>query len=170
MKFAYLHGYQGFVTDEKRIYLDSLGECYAPLIDYDTDNTIIQELLVKFKEEPIDFIAGTSLGGMISYYLGMMLNIPVLMFNPAVIAIERLKPFLPEVLLNGVPSKKNTVFTGLKDDVIEPQLQIEFVENLQRQNGNIEQFFDAEMTHLVTLDEFERAFKKFIELKKVSKL
>lgn len=162
MKFAYLHGYQGFVTDEKREYLETLGDCYAPTIDYDTDSTIIQELLHKFQQEPIEFIAGTSLGGMISYYLGMMLNIPVLMFNPAVIAIERLKPFLPEVLLNGIPSKQNVVFTGLKDDVIEPKLQIEFVENLQKQNGNIEQFFDAEMTHLVTLQEFEKAFQTFL--------
>lgn len=167
MKFAYLHGYQGFVTDEKRAYLDTLGDCYAPTIDYDTDITIIQELLAKFQKEPIEFIAGTSLGGMISYYLGMMLNIPVLMFNPAVIAIERLKPFLPDALLNGAPSQQNIVFTGLKDDVIDPKLQIEFVEKLQKQNGAVEQFFDAEMTHLVTLGEFEKAFKTFLKSKQV---
>ena len=83
--------------------------------------------------------------------------------NPAVIAVERLKPFLPEQLLKGVPTKSNLIFTGLKDDVIEPKFQIEFVENLQKQNGNIEQIFDAEMTHLITLEEFEKAFETFLE-------
>ncbi|WP_291077673.1 hypothetical protein [Empedobacter sp. UBA5528] len=50
--------------------------------------------------------------------------------------------------------------------MIEPKFQIEFVENLQKQNGNIEQIFDAEMTHLITLEEFEKAFETFLENKK----
>ncbi|CAM3296406.1 YqiA/YcfP family alpha/beta fold hydrolase [Empedobacter stercoris] len=166
MKFAYLHGYQGSVTDEKRAYLDSLGDCFAPSIDYDNATTLVQDLIAQFKKEPIEFIAGTSLGGMISYYLGLVLNIPVLMFNPAVIAVERLKPFLPEQLLNGVPTQPNLIFTGLQDDVIEPKFQIEFVENLQKLNGNIEQIFAANMTHLITLEEFEKAFETFLESKK----
>ena len=149
MKFAYLHGYQGFVTDEKRVYLNELGDCYSPTIDYDNAPTLIQDLVAQFTKEPIQFIAGTSLGGMISYYLGLILNVPVLMFNPAVIAIERLKPFLSDELLNAVPQKQNMVFTGLKDDVVEPKFQIEFVENLKQKNANISQFFDEVMTHLV---------------------
>lgn len=163
MKFAYLHGYQGFVTDEKRVYLNELGDCYAPTIDYDNAPTLIQDLVAQFTKEPIEFIAGTSLGGMISYYLGLILNVPVLMFNPAVIAIERLKPFLSDELLNAVPQKQNMVFTGLKDDVVEPKFQIEFVENLKQKNANIMQFFDEEMTHLVTLEEFEKGFTTFLE-------
>ncbi|HJD87564.1 hypothetical protein OBK28_13205 [Empedobacter falsenii] len=166
MKFAYLHGYQGSVTDEKRAYLDSLGDCFAPSIDYDNATTLVQDLIAQFKKEPIEFIAGTSLGGMISYYLGLVLNIPVLMFNPAVIAIERLQPFLPEQLLKAIPIKQNLIFTGLQDDVIEPKFQIEFVENLQKLNGNIEQIFAANMTHLITLEEFEKAFETFLESKK----
>ncbi|SFN20310.1 hypothetical protein SAMN05421738_10854 [Algoriella xinjiangensis] len=165
MKFAYLHGYQGFVTDEKRVYLNELGDCYSPTIDYDNAPTLIQDLVAQFTKEPIEFIAGTSLGGMISYYLGLILNVPVLMFNPAVIAIERLKPFLSDELLNAVPQKQNMVFTGLKDDVVEPKFQIEFVENLKQKNANITQFFDEEMTHLVTLEEFEKGFTTFIENK-----
>lgn len=165
MKFAYLHGYQGFVTDEKRVYLNELGDCYSPTIDYDNAPTLIQDLVVQFTKEPIEFIAGTSLGGMISYYLGLILNVPVLMFNPAVIAIERLKPFLSDELLNAVPQKQNMVFTGLKDDVVEPKFQIEFVENLKQKNANITQFFDEEMTHLVTLEEFEKGFTTFLENK-----
>lgn len=163
MKFAYLHGYQGFVTDEKRVYLNELGDCYAPTIDYDNAPTLIQDLVAQFTKEPIQFIAGTSLGGMISYYLGLILNVPVLMFNPAVIAIERLKPFLSDELLNAVPQKQNMVFTGLKDDVVEPKFQIEFVENLKQKNANIMQFFDEEMTHLVTLEEFEKGFTTFLK-------
>ena len=165
MKFAYLHGYQGFVTDEKRVYLNELGDCYAPTIDYDNASTLIQDLVAQFTKEPIQFIAGTSLGGMISYYLGLILNVPVLMFNPAVIAIERLKPFLSDELLNAVPQKQNMVFTGLKDDVVEPKFQIEFVENLKQKNANITQFFDEEMTHLVTLEEFEKGFTTFLKNK-----
>ena len=163
MKFAYLHGYQGFVTDEKRVYLNELGDCYSPTIDYDNAPTLIQDLVAQFTKEPIEFISGTSLGGMISYYLGLILNVPVLMFNPAVIAIERLKPFLSDELLNAVPQKQNMVFTGLKDDVVEPKFQIEFVENLKQKNANIMQFFDEEMTHLVTLEEFEKGFTTFLK-------
>mgnify|MGYP001608815007 FL=1 len=165
MKFAYLHGYQGFVTDEKRVYLNELGDCYSPTIDYDNAPTLIQDLVAQFTKEPIQFIAGTSLGGMISYYLGLILNVPVLMFNPAVIAIERLKPFLSDELLNAVPQKQNMVFTGLKDDVVDTKFQIEFVENLKQKNANITQFFDEEMTHLVTLEEFEKGFTTFLKNK-----
>ncbi|WP_313376014.1 YqiA/YcfP family alpha/beta fold hydrolase [Chishuiella sp.] len=166
MKFAYLHGYQGSVTDEKSEYLDSLGDCYKPSIDYDNEPNIVKELIAKFQKEPIDFIAGTSLGGMISYYLGMVLDIPVFMFNPAVIAIERLKPFIPEQLMKGIPKQLNVVFTGLKDDVIDPKLQIAFVDELKGKNAKIEQFFDADMTHLVTLKEFKKAFETFLQIKK----
>ncbi len=166
MKFAYLHGYQGFVTDEKREYLETLGDCFAPTIDYDNAPTLVQDLIAQFTKEPIEFIAGTSLGGMLSYYLGLVLNVPVLMFNPAVIAIERLKPFLTEQLLQAVPNQKNVIFTGLKDDVIEPKFQIEFVDALKSKKANIEQIFDADMTHLITLQEFEKAFDTFLAVRK----
>ena len=53
MKFAYLHGYQGFVTDEKRVYLNELGDCYSPTIDYDNAPTLIQDLVAQFTKEPI---------------------------------------------------------------------------------------------------------------------
>ena len=44
-------------------------------------------------------------------------------------------------------------FLHVKDDIVEPKFQIEFVENLKQKNANITQFFDEEMTHLVTLEE-----------------
>lgn len=163
MKFIYLHGYNGFVSQAKRNFLNTLGENYVPEINYDKQPTIISDLIEKSSTEPVDFIAGTSLGAVVAYFVGIKMNIPVLMFNPAVSLLEMLRPLVPEDIFEKNPSSRIMVFTGLKDTVIKPALQKNFVENLQKRGVDIQLTEWEQMTHYVDYPEFKVAFGMFLE-------
>lgn len=163
MKFIYLHGYNGFVSQAKRNFLNTLGENYVPEINYDKQPTIISELIEKLSKEPVDFIAGTSLGAVVAYYVGIKMNIPVLMFNPAVSLLEMLRPLVPSDVFGKMPVSKVMIFTGAKDTVIKPEIQKNFAENLQQQGVEAEFIEWENMTHYVDYPEFKVAFGMFLE-------
>lgn len=163
MKFIYLHGYNGFVSMDKRNFLDTLGGNYVPEINYDRQPTIIHDLIEKLSSEPVDFISGTSLGAVVAYFVGINQNIPVLMFNPAVTFLEMIKAMVPEAVFSKIPTKPNYVFTGLKDNVILPAAQKKFIEDLRTAGAPVNHFEYEQMTHYVDYPEFKEAFTLFLD-------
>ena len=164
LKGVYLHGYKGYVTEEKQVYLNQLGEVYHPNIDYDNHPTIIFELWERFKDQNIDFVAGTSLGGLLIYQLAKLLDVPVLLLNPAITAVEIVKDFIPKEVQK-IDYKKNVmVVVGLKDDIILPQLQLDFFEEELKSNTNISIKKIDELGHFVPIQEFEEVFNEFVNI------
>ncbi len=161
----YLHGFQGFVTDEKKEFLDSIGNSFYPFLDYENEaDSIINRLLKIIKEKNIDLIAGTSLGGMITYYLGLITEKPTMLLNPAVIAVPQLSEFIPEEIRSKKATKDILVFSGKKDEVVPFELQKEFFENLEKDSTIDIEFNEEEnLVHLVELDYFKKFFKKFLK-------
>jgi len=163
LKGVYLHGYQGFVTDEKKEFLNQIGNIYAPTIDYDTDYTILHRLYEQFRNEKLDFVSGTSLGGILSYHLALLLNVPCLLLNPAVTAMNQIESFIPQEALSKLPQKEVTVLVGMKDEVIEPKFQLSFFESINKQTNNIRILINDNLEHLVPLENFVDAFKIFLK-------
>lgn len=161
LKGIYLHGYQGYVTEEKKDYLNQLGDIYAPTIDYDQNPQILFQLYEEFKDQSLDFVSGTSLGGILIYHIALLLEVPCLLLNPAVTVIQQIKPFIPQEAFNKKNTNKIVTLVGLKDDIVNPQQQIQFFEQ-QKQNGDdIDLILDPDLAHFVPYDTFKHTFDQF---------
>lgn len=162
LKGIYLHGYNGYVTEEKKRFLEDLGEIYAPHIIYDEEADIVHQLYDKFKSTELDFVSGTSLGGILAYHLAILLNVPCLLLNPAVTAMDQIKSFIPIEAFNSNYNKDTLVIVGLKDQIVKPAEQITFFEH--KLGVTINQL--EELEHFVPIDTFEESFKQFQEILK----
>ncbi len=157
LRGIYLHGYQGFVTDEKKDFLENYGDVYAPFTDYDLQTDVVFKLYEQFKNQTINFVSGTSLGAILGYHLAKLLNVPCLLFNPAVIAINQIKGFIPKEAFEVEYDKNSLLIVGLKDDVVDPIKQIEFFKDFN--HFTIQQIEDLE--HTIPIDVFEKSFTEF---------
>lgn len=157
----YLHGYQGFVTEEKKAFLNSFGNVYAPKIDYDNQPTILYQLYEEYQSKPLDFVAGTSLGGLLIYHLALLLEVPCLLLNPAVTALDQVKPFIPKEALQQKPNKTVMVLVGAKDEIVNPKSQIDFFHQLDHVGDLIHLEVDADLDHFIPIETFGKSFMKF---------
>lgn len=159
LRGIYLHGYQGFVTEEKQNFLNDFGDIYAPFIDYEMEPDILFKLVDKFKNQKIDFVSGTSLGGILGYYLAKILNVPCLLFNPAVIAINQIKDLIPENQISDKYNKLTYVVVGLKDEVVDPFKQIDFYED----KPYTVIIKEDNLQHHIDLETFKKGFNDFLD-------
>lgn len=110
MKVSYLHGMESSNYGPKVDWLNDKFDTYVPKIQY-TDSNIFAEVLNGCKGS--DLIVGSSMGGYFAYLIGQHLNIPTVLFNPAVVS----RDFDPEVEVS-TKASKNKVYLGRKDNVI----------------------------------------------------
>lgn len=159
----YLHGYQGFVTDEKKAFLDQISNAYYPFIDYDLEaTTVFEKLSELIDKHDIEIISGTSLGGIMTYYLGIMKNLPTLLLNPAVTAVNQIAPFVPKTVQIALPKNEIVVIAGKEDEVVPFDEQLQFFETLkQNVSASIEIITEDKLMHLVALEDFKRYFEMY---------
>lgn len=125
MKTLYLHGLDSFLSDEKRVILEKYTtNLIAPSIDYRQDPYVIQTLLERHKNDKIELVIGSSMGGLTAYYLSWFWQVPCLAFNPALpyrSTIQEL-PTLPMSVNNEKNPRQKylRVILGRHDDVIKP--------------------------------------------------
>ena len=82
LRIAFLHGFESKEVSDKTKYLDDNFICYHPKMDYNNPNLfeIIYHELYEFKP---DYIVGSSMGGWYAYCYSTLLNVPSILFNPA---------------------------------------------------------------------------------------
>lgn len=84
MNTLYIHGLGSHPVQEKLDILRDYGFIpHALHLDYEKEPDAYNRLLEYAKKHNVQFIAGSSLGGMLAYWLGEALGVPVLLFNPA---------------------------------------------------------------------------------------
>jgi predicted esterase YcpF (UPF0227 family) len=116
MKIAYIHGLESKIRqdDPKIIFLNqNFSEVYTPQINY-RDNNSFDNIYNHIKQMKPDLIVGSSMGGYFSYIIGSKLQIPTVLFNPAVID----RPIEPEVDSSDLKGTQNHVFLGEFDNLI----------------------------------------------------
>ena len=73
MKVLYIHGYQSSPVEAKvNILKEKFDEVFAPLIDWDNDETrpnLFNEFVKLINEENITHVIGSSMGGQMAFYL-----------------------------------------------------------------------------------------------------
>jgi uncharacterized protein len=151
MRVVFLHGYESEPFTQKNIILrENFSEVYDPEIDYN-DNLTFDKLLTHLKENPVDLIIGSSMGGYLAYYLSTNLGVKTLLFNPALHSI----PVELEVKI-GDRVSSHFVVLGKNDDVIDPIKTKEILKDVENVVISEEDF-----KHVIPIDIFRKYIKYF---------
>lgn len=153
MNILYLHGLDSFLSDEKNQILKPFGNVIAPKLDYRSNPNCIETLFNQYFNQNIDVLIGSSMGGFAGFYLSKMLQVPALLFNPAL-------PYRTSVLQN-IPMIKEEnknllqIVIGNQDDVILAKDNLDFISKLLPLKNDFRLHLIAELGHGIPLDIFE---------------
>ncbi len=119
MKVLYVHGLHSNPNPEKvKILEDAKLEVIAPFIDYDKEKGAVYNRVKAIAiEEQVDLVIGSSMGGFIAYWLAKDLNLPALLYNPA-LYFESVQQFIPKINNNNAPPLYFCL--GEKDETVNP--------------------------------------------------
>lgn len=118
MKTLYLHGLDSFLSAPKQEILEKhTSTLLAPSIDYRANPTVIQQFIEKYEQERIELVIGSSMGGLVAYYLSWFWQIPSLVFNPA-LPYRSVIQELPKLPTEKPRNAWLRVVLGRHDDVI----------------------------------------------------
>ena len=149
----YFHGLESKPNDIKTQFLNQeVNFLKVPTMDYKKKG-IFKEWLDYIKNEKPDLLIGSSMGGYFVMALATHIEIPILVFNPAIhsrtLEIEGLK--------SGIKKLKGLVVLGKKDTIIDPNSTMLILRQTPN-NLNIE--INKDMGHRVTLDVFINMYNK----------
>ena len=126
MNILYLHGLDSRLNAEKRSILEKYGTVYSPKIDYKKEKKNIEKLLKDFEDRSISVVIGSSMGGFTGYYLANELQVPALLFNPA-LAYRSVHQDIPNLVKT--KSGFKYLVLGAKDEIVKPKDTLEFIGN-----------------------------------------
>ena len=122
MKALFLHGLESKAKSQKSEFLAKFdAEC--PPMDY-KQSGLFNEILAKIQNDRPDVLIGSSMGGWFAYCLSTITGIPTILFNPAVHS-RSMEP----VVQMGSLKANHTVILGKKDDLIKPEMTLEWIKN-----------------------------------------
>lgn len=156
MKILYLHGLNSKLHLDRREVLEIYtSEIHAPSLDYQNDHSILSNFLLS--NDKYDIIIGSSAGGLLGFYLANQLQIPSLLFNPAI-------PFRNQI--HNLPNlnKQTTlmqVCLGWQDTIVNPKETLDFFEKEIFDSSEIHINIRKSMAHPLPIDWFSQEVKTF---------
>ena len=156
MKILYLHGLDSFLQDDRRNVLSHYGEIFAPTINYRNAPNLFDELQNQYASA--DVLSGSSLGGLVVYYLAQKLGKPCLLFNPALTHRHEM-PFNPQP--NPDYAAYMQVVIGLQDSVIAPWESLAILREDMNSLPNVTIHLINTMEHSYPIEIFEKEVKHF---------
>ena len=126
MNILFLHGLESKLSDEKRAILATYGTVIAPDLDYKLNPDAIQNLYDEFKNQNINAIIGSSMGGFAGFYLANLLGVSALLYNPALPYRNSVAQNIPSHL----PHKQSLlmhIVLGSQDDMIKAKDNLAFL-------------------------------------------
>lgn len=150
-----IHGYESSVYPSRLLKLEDEFNLLTPAMDYENESNLFTKTLNKIKGKKIDMIVGSSMGGYFGYYIAKLLNIPALLFNPAVVEATT-DAKRPEINKSGKSNPRMTIVSGNKDNII---IQKD-LENWLKQNGKNYEFVKENMGHQIPDDLYIEYVKK----------
>lgn len=159
MNILYIHGLNGSLIPEKREILERYANVEAPSIDYENNPDSIIWLYNQYKDVKIDVVMGSSMGGFAGYYLSKLLQLPALVFNPALAerSVVQNVPDTPETN-NG----RIHIVICSKDPVVNPKATLHFLGELLLQEQSYKISIRHDLEHRIPLDVFEVEVVKFM--------
>lgn len=155
-KTLYLHGLDSALSAEKRKILEQHTSVISPAIDYRSSPEIYHELLKTARSEKVDCVIGSSMGGCMAYFISLQLNVPTLVFNPA-LPYRSVYVYLPE---NNPERKKYLrVILGGQDDIIDPRKNLDLLTEFEK--GDMDILWRNTLGHSIPADVFEEEVNIF---------
>ncbi len=152
----YLHGLNSFLNEEKRFLLQKHTEVIAPNMDYRNQPDAYQYIINLAQKEGINLIIGTSMGGFLGYYLSLGLNLPALLFNPAL--PHRSVPMeIPQMDKNRTNYLR--VILGGQDDIINPKENLNWL--TEHEKGEMDIKWVNTLGHRIPKDVFAQELSDF---------
>jgi predicted esterase YcpF (UPF0227 family) len=149
----YFHGFDGFLTTEKRKILEGFGNVIAPTYNY-RDAKTLTEIKESFFDRQLDdaVFIGTSYGGFVANYLSVTFDKPNLLYNPALL-FRTLKMGL-DAPLTSILSSLSYFVLGEKDRLLSCHDNVRFINEYI--NGPKEIIIEKEMGHHIPAEIFQR--------------
>lgn len=116
MTILYLHGLNSTNVNARTKWLTQYGKLVNPLMDYKNypeDYRYLEKLVIMHKP---NVIVASSLGGYFGFHLGNYHHIPTILFNPAMLITNIVRPHNRQL----VSLTSHFVSVGKKDDIIPP--------------------------------------------------
>lgn len=153
LKIAFLHGLESAPISDKTDFLHkNFTSVYAPAIDYHNPNAFT-EIYNHIKENPVDLLVGSSMGGWFAYNLSTLLGTPTLLFNPALHSRSIEPP-----VLNGDIQIHHNIVLGMRDDVIKESDTVDYLHN----NNIGSLVFFEDIGHRTPINVFEKYVNKIV--------
>ena len=126
MNILFLHGLESKLSEKKRAILEIYGTVLTPDLDYKSNPDAIQNIYDEFKNQNINAIIGSSMGGFAGFHLANGFGICALLYNPAL-------PYRTSIIQNipsHLPKKQSPlmrIVLGGQDDVIRAKDNLAFL-------------------------------------------
>lgn len=160
MTILYLHGLESRLSDEKRAVLEYFGTVIAPDMDYKSNSEMFNCLMETYKNESIDCIIGSSMGGFMGYHLAMALGYPALLFNPA-LAKRSVHQEIPKTI-DPKEFQRFSIVLGGKDQIVKPKKTLKFLSKNFLRSVKMEIKIRPELEHPIPLDVFTEECSAFL--------
>lgn len=132
MNILYIHGLDSSPNSERIGWLKAQGHSVSALhIDYRTEPNTYQRLLDLAREQEIDYIVGSSLGGRLGFWISEELGLSCLLFNPA-LALEI--PGLDDPQPALLRCVARYIVLGAQDDVVDPHQTWDYLNKADRED------------------------------------
>ncbi len=168
MKAYYIHGFESKgLTEEKREKLEALGlEVIAPLFDFRKERNILYRITEEVRMEKPGFLIGSSMGGRMAFYISNRLNVPALLFNPALKSgmIDEIQP-VPKDFRELILNPYQQFIFGARDTTVVPASTKAFLED-KYPGTPIREKMLPELEHQIPAAVLEEETKAFIEFLK----
>ena len=160
MKTLYIHGYKSSLIEPKREIIEKYSEVIAPNRDYDSEPNIYTELKKIIQENSINHIIGSSMGGRLAYHLSTELNLPCLLFNPA-LSGEFIN--IKNYSTHFKPFKK--IILGAQDNIVDPYQNFTWLTTHDKSEFTVKWIPD--LAHQIPVDIFRKEVDQFYKCLKV---
>jgi alpha/beta superfamily hydrolase len=154
MKTLYIHGWQSSPNPAKIQILEEAGlEVIAPYIDYEKQQAEVYPGIKKLaRDEQVEALIGSSMGGFIGYWLAQELNLPALLFNPA-LYFKSMQPFIPAIDTDFNPPL--FICSGEKDETVLPDLLLKYLDQQHPNSDNLKVISAHWLAHQIDIKTFK---------------
>ncbi|WP_395051494.1 YqiA/YcfP family alpha/beta fold hydrolase [Flavobacterium sp.] len=162
MNILFLHGLESKLSDPKRAILETYGKLIAPDLDYKSNPNVIQNLYEEFKNQNINAIIGSSMGGFVGFHLANSLGVCALLYNPALPYRNSVEQIIPTNLqLKESPLMR--IILGGQDEIIKANDNLAFLAQNCNPKTDYTIVIKNDLAHQIPVEVFEEQTVAFFE-------
>ncbi len=155
MRILYIHGLDSRPNPERISSLEAEGhQVFALHLDYRTQKDSYKQLRTLACEREVEFFVGSSLGGLLGFWLAEELGLPCLLFNPAVAYGKELAHI---EVANTLGCPQRWVVIGSEDEVVDPEISWQYFADIAEKSISQQVIWWQGLGHQIDLNTFRAA-------------